>query len=64
MPKQKTRKSVSSRFKLTKTGKLLHRMQMGRHLKHAKSKSQQRRSKRMKELPGKIKGKIVRIMPK
>jgi len=62
MSKQKTRKSVLSRFKLTKKGKLLHRMQMGRHLKRKKSKSQKLRSKRMKELKGRMKTKLIRMM--
>lgn len=40
MPKQKTRKSIQKRFKITSTGKLLKRHQLGAgHLKRKKSKS-------------------------
>ncbi|MCR4263625.1 MAG: 50S ribosomal protein L35 [Candidatus Roizmanbacteria bacterium] len=62
MPKQKTRKSVASRFKLTKTGKLLHRAQNGRHLKRKKSASQKRRMKLMKETTGTLKNKIKKMI--
>ncbi|MBI4130420.1 50S ribosomal protein L35 [Candidatus Roizmanbacteria bacterium] len=62
MPKHKTRKSVSSRFKLTKTGKLLFRSQMGRHRKRKKSKSQQRRVKVLKEMTGAMKSKIKKML--
>ncbi|KKR71404.1 MAG: 50S ribosomal protein L35 [Microgenomates group bacterium GW2011_GWC1_41_8] len=62
MPKQKTRKSVATRFKLTKTGKLLHRAQMGRHLKRKKSKSQKRRMKLLKETTGTLKNKIKKMI--
>ncbi|HLB60444.1 MAG TPA: 50S ribosomal protein L35 [Patescibacteria group bacterium] len=60
--KQKTRKSVSKRFKLTKTGKLIHRSQMGRHLKRKKSKSQKRRMKVMKEITGTVKNKLKKMI--
>ncbi len=43
MPKVKTKKIVAKRFKLTKTGKLMHRVQGARHLRRRKSKSRQRR---------------------
>ncbi|MBI4136712.1 50S ribosomal protein L35 [Candidatus Roizmanbacteria bacterium] len=62
MPKQKTRKSVATRFKLTKTGKLFHRAQMGRHLKRKKSKSQKRRMKMLKETTGTMKNKIKKMI--
>jgi len=62
MPKQKTRKSVIKRFKLTKTGKLVHRAQMTRHLKKNKSKSQKRRGKIMREVTGRIKRRIKKMM--
>jgi large subunit ribosomal protein L35 len=41
--KVKTRKTVSKRFKVTGTGKLVHRTQGRRHLRRNKSKSRQRR---------------------
>lgn len=36
--KQKTRKGVSKRFKVTATGKVLRRIQNSRHLRRKKSK--------------------------
>ncbi len=39
----KTKKIVRKRFKLTRTGKLVHRAQGARHLRRKKSKSRQRR---------------------
>ena len=39
----KTKKIVRRRFKITKTGKILHRAQGARHLRSKKSKSRQRR---------------------
>ncbi len=43
MAKAKTRKIAVKRFKVTGTGKLVHRAQGRRHLRSAKNKSQQRR---------------------
>jgi len=43
MPKQKTRKSIAKRFKITKTGKVMRRGSFSRHLKAGKSKKRQRR---------------------
>ncbi|MBU1472654.1 50S ribosomal protein L35 [Patescibacteria group bacterium] len=43
MPKVKTKKIVTKRFKITKTGKVFHRAQGRRHLRRKKSKSRQRR---------------------
>jgi large subunit ribosomal protein L35 len=37
MPKIKTRKSITKRFKITKTGKVLRRRNFRRHLKASKS---------------------------
>ena len=45
MPKKKIRKSVSKRFKVTKTGKVLFSHQYGGHLKINKSASRKRRIK-------------------
>ncbi|MBL7158932.1 50S ribosomal protein L35 [Candidatus Microgenomates bacterium] len=58
--KAKTKKIVQKRFRITKTGKVLRRGQMIRHLKANKSKSQIRRQKRIK----KVKGKFVKIIKK
>jgi large subunit ribosomal protein L35 len=43
--KMKTKKIVARRFKITKSGKILHRRQYGRHLRAVKSKWQIRRYK-------------------
>jgi len=50
MPKMKTRKIVSKRFKITKTGKVMHGVQGARHLRRNKSKPRQRRQDKMMEL--------------
>jgi large subunit ribosomal protein L35 len=49
MSKQKTRKSVSKRFKITKTGKVLRRRGFKRHLNVKKSSSRKRRLSRVVE---------------
>lgn len=47
MPKMKTRKSISNRMKITSTGKMLKRHQLGvGHLKRKKSKSALNRQKK------------------
>lgn len=43
MPKIKTRKIAVKRFKITKTGKVIHRTKGARHIRRTKSKSRQRR---------------------
>lgn len=48
MPKIKTKKIAAKRFKITKTGKLLHRTQGARHIRRKKSKSRQRRQDKPK----------------
>ena len=50
MPKQKTRKSVQKRFKITKTGKVLRGHQYSRHRKAHKSKRRIRTYHRPKQL--------------
>lgn len=50
MPKTKTKKIVAKRFKITKTGKVLHRVQGARHLRRRKSKARQRRQDRMAKI--------------
>lgn len=56
MAKQKTRKGVAKRFKVTKTGKVLRGRQYGRHLRRKKSKSAKRRHAE----PGLVKGKFAK----
>lgn len=46
MSKVKTKKIARKRFKITKTGKVMHRVQGKRHLRRKKSKSRQRRQDR------------------
>lgn len=60
--KQKTRKSVSKRFKVTATGKVLHRSAFSRHLRTSKSASQLRRHKTLKSVNGKISRRIKRLL--
>lgn len=50
MPKKKTNKVAAKRFKVTKTGKLVHRTKGARHLRRNKSKSRQRRQDSPKTL--------------
>lgn len=64
MGKQKTHKSAVKRFRLTKKGKLLHRSHYLRHLRSKKSKKQIRRLKLMKQVYGKYKVKIKKLLGK
>lgn len=50
MGKMKTKKIVRKRFKITKTGKVMHRMQGARHLRSKKSKAHQRRQDAPQEI--------------
>ena len=50
MNKQKTKKSIANRFRVTKKGKVLHRSHNLRHLRSNKSKSRIRGLKRIKIL--------------
>jgi large subunit ribosomal protein L35 len=43
MRKVKTKKIVRNRFKITGTGKVMHRSQGARHLRRKKNKARQRR---------------------
>lgn len=49
MPKQKTRKSLTKRFRITKTGKVLRRQGFRRHLNAKKSAKRRRRLGRIVE---------------
>jgi large subunit ribosomal protein L35 len=60
--KQKTHKSVLKRFKVTKSGKILHRGHGMRHLKHQKTKKRLRHLKQIKEIKGRFKRKIKKII--
>lgn len=60
--KLKTKTAAKKRFKVTKTGKVIARRQMGRHLRAKKSKSQKTRYKRKKEITGKMAKKIKKML--
>ena len=62
MPKQKTRRAVLKRFKITKTGKVLRRSQGMRHLRRRKSKKAIRRYNVPKQVTGKWAKKIKRML--
>jgi len=64
MPKQKTRKSIAKRFKLTKTGKVVRRTIGRAHLKASKSKKQTRRQEKINYVVGKIKKKLKKVLTK
>lgn len=53
MPKIKTRKIAAKRFKVTKSGKILHRTQGIRHKRANKNKARQRTQDAMKEITDK-----------
>jgi len=50
--KMKSRKSITSRLKITKNGKIMRRQSFRRHLKASKSSKRLRNLKRIKELTG------------
>lgn len=62
--KQRTRKAVAKRFKVTKTGKVLFRQQGFRHLLSKKNKRWLRRKKKLKELVGEYKNKVLKMLGK
>lgn len=62
--KFKVRKSVRNRFKITKTGKVMHQPAFGRHLRRKKSRKQIRRLKRTKEIKGAFAKKIKKLLGK
>jgi large subunit ribosomal protein L35 len=64
MPKQKTKKIITKRFKITKKGKVMRRQAFRRHLKAAKSKKRLRNLKKVVELTGPMAKKIRKVMGK
>lgn len=62
--KQKTKKAAAKRFKISKTGKVLYRQQGFRHLRSKKPKSWLRRKKKLKELKGTLKKKVLKMLAK
>ena len=63
MPKLKTKKIAVKRFKLTKTGKLVHRVQGARHLRSRKDKRRQRRQDREVALEKGMTTHVKRYLP-
>ena len=62
--KQKTKKAVAKRFKITKSGKVLFRQQGFRHLLSKKNKRWLRRKKKLKQLLGEYKNKVLKMLGK
>lgn len=62
MAKQRTRKSAVKRFKISASGKLMHRSHYLRHLKASKTKRQVRSLKKMKVVTGKYEKKIKKML--
>lgn len=58
MPKQKTRNSITKRFRVTKNGKLMRRRSFSSHLREKKSKNKKRAQKRPVEMKGYMAKKI------
>ncbi|PIP57124.1 50S ribosomal protein L35 [Candidatus Woesebacteria bacterium CG07_land_8_20_14_0_80_44_9] len=61
MPKQKTRKSLIKRFRITKTGKVMRRQGFRRHLRAGKSQKRLRNLKKALELKGFYAKKIRKV---
>lgn len=62
MPKQKTRKSLTRRFRITKSGKVLRAGAFARHLKGSKSSKRLRRLKKAKQIRGFYAKKLKKAM--
>ena len=60
--KHRKHKAAASRFKITATGKVLHRSQKIRHLKASKSKRRQRSLNQEKALPQVFAIKIKKLL--
>lgn len=60
--KQKTRKIVAKRFKITGTGKVMRRSVQMRHLRRNKSKDTIRKYRKYQEVTGKIAKKIKQML--
>lgn len=62
MPKMKTKKAVKARFKVTGTGKLMHRRRGKRHLLTNKSAKRKRRLGQATTLGDKTREKTIKRM--
>lgn len=64
MPKQKTKKILTKRFRITKTGKVLRRQGFKRHLNAKKSSKTKRRLGRVVEVKKSHAKKIKKVLGK
>ena len=64
MPKQKTRKSLTKRFKITPRGKVVRRQSFRRHLKEGKSRSRLKNLKKSVLVKGAFAKKIKKALGK
>ena len=64
MPKQKTRKSVTRRFKVTRTGKVLRRRGFSSHLNEKRSSKKRRKDRKPAEVTGFYAKKIKKSLGK
>lgn len=62
MPKKRTKRSVSRRFKITKTGKVMHAKHNQGHLKMNRSKSRNRRGKEPAALSPRFAKKVKQML--
>jgi len=62
--KLKIKKSIKRRFKVTRTGKVLFRGSHVKHLRRKKSKGQVRSQKIPKQMKGKMKRKVKKVLGK
>jgi len=62
MAKMKTKKIATKRFKITKSGKLMHRVQGARHLRRKKSQSQKRRQDKPRQVKTNIHAKKIKAL--
>lgn len=62
MPKQKTHKGIAKRFKKSKTGKLTHQKSGYVHKRTKKSQDNKRDARKDKEVKGKIKHNLEKLL--
>ena len=62
MPKQKTKKSLTKRFKITKKGKVIRRQSFKGHLKASKSKKRRRNLKKSVKLKNPYARKVKKFL--
>jgi len=64
MPKQKTRKSLTKRFRITKSGAVLRRRAFARHLNVGKSSKRLRRLRRVVKVHKNFAKRIKKVLGK